>query len=829
MAFIFRWLVRVFITLCALAITAGVLVYYLASRSLPEYNSTYMVSGLHAPLEIVRDAHNVPHIFGKTDHDVYFGLGFAHAQDRLWQMTMLRQTAQGRLSEMFGERTTDIDEFIRRLDLYTLSQQSYEAQTDETKAALNAYAQGVNAWLNTVNIEALGRGAPEFFLFSKNIIPWVPADSLAILRLMSLQLDSNLHHEVLRAEMSLAIGPELLKDILPDAPGAGVISLPEFSSLFPGFEIYSNLTDHASDTHHPLDPIRPFQMGGASNAWAAASSRSAANMPLLATDPHLGLTAPSIWMLARLEFQKGGVIGGTIPGIPVILAGRSADLAWGLTSSYMDNLDVYIEQLNPDNPNEYLTPDGYKPFETKDIIIAVKDGLSRTITLQFTENGPVLPGKHYGLGNITPEGHVISVRWAALEQDDTSMSAAIEMMQTKSVLQARTAARKFVAPSQNLTIADKTSIALQTIGKMPKRRSDHISQGRIPSQGWLSRNRWEGYFSFDANPYVRNPESGIVANTNNKLTSAPFPRHVSYTWGDTQRIERLERLLNTRTAHTLESFIEIQNDTVSFTARSLLPLIAKELWFSENTAPSGTQERRRQIALELLANWNGEMGQHLPEPLIYAAWLRHLQYRLAADEIGPLIDKLPHPDPVFIERVYRNIEDAAKWCDIRPSTIVETCTDIARIALDDALLELSEKYGSKIESWRWGEAHQAHQDHEVLGDISILKWFTNIRQETGGGDNTLQRARTIGTGPDPYTNVHAAGFRAVVDFSDPDSSVYIVSTGQSGHPLSRHYDDLAQLWRRGEYIPMSLDPELARGGRVGITILNPALPEETEN
>lgn len=818
MTFLFRWFFRAFIGMFLLAAAVGLLFYYFAVRSLPDYNATFNVTDINAPMEIVRDTHNVPHIFGSTDHDIYFGLGFAHAQDRLWQMTMLRRSAQGRLSELFGKRTADIDEFIRRINIYNLAQASYQYQTDETKQALNAYAQGVNAWLHTVNEQALGRGAPEFFLFSKNIAPWAPSDSLAIMRLMALQLDNNLRDEVVRAQVSLTIGPIFVKDIMPDAPGTGVLGLPEFSQLFPDTKMN---TKFAQNTNNPFDPIRSLDMGGASNAWAIGSDRAAAHAPLLATDPHLGLTAPSIWMLARLEFNKGGIIGATIPGIPAVLAGRSKDMAWGVTSSYMDNLDVYIERLNPDNPEEYLTPSGFKPFKTKSVFITIKDEASRIIRLRNTENGPVIPPKHYSLGAITPKGHVTSLRWAALEANDTSMSATIAVMHAKSVLQARKASRGFIAPSQNLVLADKSSIALQTVGRMPKRQANHTSLGRIPSQGWLPQNRWDGYFDFTANPYVRNPASGIVANTNNKLTNAPFPNHISYKWGDTQRIERLTKLLNDRRAHTRESFIEAQNDTVSFTARSLLPLIAKELWFSEVKAPAGSSERRQQIALELLANWNGEMDQHLPEPLIFAAWLRNLQRRLASDELGPLIDKFPRPEPGFIERVYRDIKGASQWCDIRLSSRIETCSDISRIALEDALLELTEKYGPRIDSWRWGQAHQAYQDHEALGKMRVLNWFANIRQDTSGGDNTLQRARTLGTGKEPYTNGHAAGFRAVVDFSDPDSSIYIISTGQSGHPFSRHYDDLAQLWRRGEYIPMSLDPDFARSAAVGVTFLQP--------
>ena len=250
-----------------------------------------------------------------------------------------------------------------------------------------------------------------------------------------------------------------------------------------------------------------------------------------------------------------------------------------------------------------------------------------------------------------------------------------------------------------------------------------------------------------------------------------------------------------------------------------MPLIAKELWFTGNTAAAGTPERARQQALELLANWNGDMNEHVPEPLIYAAWLRHLQSFLIRDELGPLANAFTQIDPVFLERVMRDVDGAGVWCDIRQSSRSETCTDIARQSLDAALLELTSKYGDRIDSWQWGQAHTATHDHQVFGQMPLLNWVSNIRQPTSGGDHTLMRAQTSNSGKRPYTNVHAAGFRALIDFSDLESSLYIISTGQSGHPLSRHYDDLSQLWRRGEYIPMALDPQLARAGSVGITNL----------
>ena len=819
MGLIFRWLVRIVTGLILLALAAIGLVYFLANQSLPDYNQTLAVKGATGPIEIVRDTANVPHILAQNDPDVFFGLGYAHAQDRLWQMTVLRRTAQGRLSEIFGARTVKVDKLLRRFDIYGLAHRSVEVQDDYTKAALRAYSAGVNARLEEINEAALGRGAPEMFLFNTPVPPWQPGDSLAVIKLMSLQLSGHLRDEVLRARTSLMLDDQArLADILPDVPGPGIAALPEYAALFPGLPRYAAAPEQDGRF---LSPLPERGLAGASNAWSAAPSRSASGGTLLANDPHLGFTAPGIWYLARLELAKGGVIGASIPGIPAIMTGRSDRLGWGLTSSYLDDQDVHIERLNPENPEEYLTPDGYKEFQTRPSIIEIKDEAPITLTLRWTENGPVLPGTDYDLETITPPGHVASLSWTALSARDTSMTASMALMNADTVRQAIVVAEDFIAPSQNLSLVDADTIGMKLIGAMPQRDLNNQSRGRIPTPGWLARNRWQGRLPYADNPEFVAPAGGLLGNTNNKIIDRPFPLHVSYEWGDTQRVHRWERLMQSREVHTRDSFIEAQLDTVSFTARSLLPLVGADLWFTGESAPEGTQERQRQIALNLLASWNGEMNEHLPEPLIYAAWLRALQIRLISDELGPLASDFKHVEPLFIERVYRDIDGASVWCDVRQSAPVETCTDMARLALDDALIWISERYGSALESLRWGDAHQATHDHPVLGKVPLLRFFVNIRQSTSGGDNTLLRGRTSGEGPDPFQNVHGAGYRGVYDFADPDSSVFITATGQSGHFLSRYYDDQAQLWRRGEYIPMSLDIGLARAAAVGVTLLTP--------
>ena len=813
---VFRLLLKLSTSLAILAGLTVVFVYYLASRSLPDYDKTIDVQGISADVRIVRDTANVPHIFGANDRDVYFGLGYVHAQDRLWQMLTIRRTVQGRMSEVFGARTLYIDKLLRTLDLYGAATTSVAAQSPEALVALQAYSAGVNARIEEINENALGRGAPEMFLFNQDVPPWTPADSLAVIKVMALQLSGHLEYEVLRARTSLVLEPERVADILPDVPGNGLTALPDFAALVPGLPKYAEAAEMPSDA---FSPFKKRAFAGASNAFAASPFRAAAGGALLANDPHLGFAAPSSWYLARLELPSGGVIGGTLPGLPAVLTGRTAKTGWGVTSAYVDDQDVYIERLNPENENEYQTRTGFKSFETQSSIIQIKDADPLTLTIQKTDNGPVLPGEHYALGTITPPGHVTSLAWTALEPADTSFTAAFDLMNAANVDEILEAGERFHAPAQNLMAVDLETIAFKTIGAMPRRNAQHQSQGRLPTPGWRRENQWNGTSPYAANPQFNDPQSGILGNTNNKTVHRPFPLHVSYEWGDTQRIQRWKTLMEGRPIHTRESFIEAQQDAVSVAARTLLPLIGADLWFTGNAAPDGSPERLRQRALELLANWNGEMNEHLPEPLIYSAWIKALQDRLIRDDLGPLAIEYTHVEPLFIERVFRDVEGASVWCDVVQSADIETCSEISQQALDDALVWISDRYGNALESLRWGDLHQATHDHPVLGKVPVLRYFVNIRQSTSGGDHTLNRGVVLGEGENPYLNHHGAGFRGVYDFADPDSSVFIISTGQSGHPLSRHYDDLGELWRRGEYVPMTLDPELAGAAATGVTIL----------
>ncbi|MFV0300676.1 MAG: penicillin acylase family protein [Paracoccus sp. (in: a-proteobacteria)] len=805
---LFRWLLRLTVGLILGMVIVTLLIWYFATRSLPDYDASYEMTGLSAPVEIVRSTENVPHIFGASDADVFFALGIAHAQDRLFQMTVLRRAAQGRLAELYGASAFRSDDLARRLGLYRHARESLPRQDAYTRAALEAYSAGVNEWIAQINRDAAGRGAPEFFLFPDEIAAWKPADSLAVLKLVAATSSTAIRDEVLRARLSIArpdIGPQLTSR--PGEP-----ALPDYAGLFPGARLMPPDQDaDAPSWEAALAGYLEPGLGLSATAFAAAPDRTAAQGSILANDPQGPLTAPGLWYLARLELQGGGVIGGTIPGIPAVLSGRNTSLAWGITPAGIDDADLFIEELQPGDISRYRGVDGWTGFDSRREVIRVRDGADQPITLRWTMNGAVLPGVDFDLSAVTPRGHVAALAWTGATDEDSSMSALIGLMRAPDRAAAGAALAMMTAPALLVTLADREGVAQDLAGIAPRRAPAHPTGGRMPAPGWAPASAWQG-----TGPAAEGTGSGAPGQGGGDGIVLATGEGAGG-----QRLSRLTRLADDREVQSRDSFIAIQLDVVSPVARALLPLVGADLWFTGEPAAIGTPERQRQDALKLLSEWDGGMSEHLPEPAIYAAWMLALQDRLIRDELGPLADDITTLYPDYIESVFRNRGGAAAWCDVAQSAPVEDCATVARQSLDAAILDLTDRYGPDVTSWRWGDLHVATHLHPALGQLPGLGWVVNLTQSTSGDGFTLARAGLLGSGANPYRNVTGAGYRGVYDLADPDSSVFIISTGQSGHPLSRHYDDLAELWRRGEYIGMSLDPGLARAAATGITRLTP--------
>ena len=806
----------VLLTLC------GVLaVYMLASFSMPRFSGTQRMAGIDARVEVVRDAHGIPRIFAKTPHDAWFALGYVHAMDRLWQMDVARRLAQGRLAERFGIRALSTDRLMRALDMDGHAERSLAVLSPKARAVLDAYAEGVNARIKENADEDHGRGAPEFYVFGGDIDDWTPADSLSILKGMAFQISRGaLAKEVKRGRFVLGLEPRQVHDLFPDYPGQGVSALP----IVKADAIHPDVV--TEDTLFALGNLTDEYEAGASNAWAVDGRHTASRAPLLASDPHLPLTAPGIWHPVQISGPGIELIGASLPGLPAIVIGRNDRIAWGITAAEIDDLDVFIEQVNPDDPDRYRTPDGWRAFGTRTETIDVRSAAPVEMTLKRTRHGPVLPITVAGLAAVTPRDHVPALSWSALSDDDTSFEALLTLNGSGTVAEALRAADDYVAPALNLVVADADTVGMGVAGRVPLRRLTSRIQGRLPSPGWNDDHDWVGWIEPSSLPRTINPATGAVANANNRVGNAQFPRHLSFDWDAPYRLNRIIKQLGARQTHSVESFRALQMDSVSEMARAIAPLIGEDLWENGN-APDAHPLREK--ALSRLRDWNGEMSERGPEGLIFTAWLDALVGLVADDELGPLSEYYQGSRPLFIERVYRDIDDAAKWCDDIETLPAESCREMAGRALDQALERLQEKHGRDLDDWRWGEAHRAIHRHRTLGEIGTtiagielsLGSFVNIIQETSGGDYTLNRGAVSHTGPDPYANVHAAGLRAVFDLADLDRSMFVVSTGASGHPLSEYYRNLAPLWRRGDLVPMSTDRETVESGALGTLVLSP--------
>ena len=822
MSGVWRIMRKVFAGVAVVALCAVLWVAMLASFSLPRLSGTERLATVDARIEIIRDAHGIPRVFAKTPHDAWFAMGYVHAMDRLWQMDVARRLAQGRLSERFGPIALSTDRLMRALDLDGHAARSVEALSTEARDVLDAYAEGVNARIIQNAEEGHGRGAPEFYVFGGDIDPWTPADSLSILKGMAFQISRGaLAKEVKRGRFLLGLEPQQVHDLFPEYPGQGVGTLPIIKAqgaqgrAVPDARLFA------------LGDLSDPRTAGASNAWAVDGRHTASRAPLLASDPHLPLTAPTVWHPVQVSGPGIELIGASLPGLPAIVIGRNQQMAWGITAAEIDDLDVFIEKTDPDNPARYSTPDGWKVFETREETIRVNGAAPVTMTIQRSRHGPVLPITVAGLAAVTPRNHVPALSWTALTDADTSFEALLTLNGSVTVAEALRAADTYIAPALNLVVADARTVGMGVAGRVPLRRLTSRIQGRVPSPGWKDDDDWIGWVSPSALPRTINPASGAVANANNRVGNADFPRHLSFDWDAPYRLNRIIKQLDARETHSVESFRALQMDSVSEMARAIAPLIGDDLW---DTGDDEEAHRLRADALLRLRDWNGEMSERGAEGLIFTAWLDALVFAVAGDELGALAEYYQGSRPLFIERVYRDLDGAGRWCDDTGTDgHAETCREMAARALDVALERLSERYGNDLDTWRWGAAHHAIHKHSTLGDVGTtvlgvdlsLGSIVNIEQETGGGDYTLNRGAMSHMGDDPYANVHAAGLRAVFDLADLDRSMFIVSTGASGHPLSDYYDNLSPLWRAGDLVPMSTDRETIESGALGTLVIAP--------
>jgi penicillin G amidase len=773
-----KWTGRLLAALLVVAVLTGVGAYFWLERSLPQTEGERQVAGLGASVEILRDGHGIPHIYADSVNDAVFALGFVHAQDRLWQMHIQRRIAEGRLAELAGPPALVIDKFMRAFDFRYYAQAAYERLPPETQNALNAYAAGVNAVIADRDRPL----PPEFFLLQTEPEPWKPSDTLMLGKLLAVGLSTNAFSEISRARLQGILGAEQLAQFLPPYPGDAPVALPDLAALYEK----SPLRQFAS-------MLPPEWTWTASNNWVVSGARTESGKPLLANDPHLGLTVPSVWYLAHMSVKGRNIIGGTMPGIAGVLAGRTDRIAWGVTNTGGDVQDLYLEKLNPDNPDEYLTSEGYKPFEKRVEKFKVRFGRDVVHTYNISRHGPVMPSDWPGFEETVGEGHALALAWTALAEDDLTALTIHSIWEAENWQTFRESLRNYAVPMQNFVYADVDGdIAFMAPARVPMRKPENDLKGLAPAPGWEAKYDWAGFIPFDELPQALNPAQGFVVTANHKIVPDHYAHFITAEWEDPYRARRIEELIRARPKHDVESFRLMQMDDISTMARDFMPLMLA----------TEAEDENGRMALAMLRNWNVSMDAGKPEPLIFAAWYRALTKEVYADELGKEFKQFRRPRPVMMYNVLNNAGGAARWCDNVQTPEPEDCTTALSRALTAALKELRSAHGKNMKSWRWDGPHRAIHNHRPFGDIPLLQALFNLETPTSGGIYTVNRGHYRFGDNRPYAHVHGSGYRAVYDLADPEKSIFIISTGQSGNPYSPHYGDMDGDWAAGRYLPM---------------------------
>lgn len=750
-------------------------------HGLPGRPAQVTVPGLAAPASIGWDGDGVPHIQAGSETDAALVLGWVHARDRLWQMEQQRRAAAGRLAELFGPAVVDIDKLFHLLDVPGRAARSVAALNPETRAIIDAYVRGVNLWLATHK----GPFPPEFLLLGHAPEPWTAADVLGWGQLIAVQLSGDFREELNRAAIASRLNaPQRALLWGLDSPEA--VSLPDIGQATPSTVDWPRL---ASAMPPALGPAL------ASNVWVLGGQHTANGQPLLVNDPHLGLQAPSLWYLARWTTPAGTLGGATVPGVPFMVLGHNDVAAWGMTTTGADAQDLFIEQLDPNDPNRYLTPDGAQPFTVRTQTIRIKGQPDQVLTIRTTRHGPVISDINAAAAKAAGPGQVVALGFTALQETSRTADALYGLNRARTWEDLYAALRHWDAPQQNVAWAHTDgTIAMISPGLLPVRRH---GDGLLPVEGWTDRHDWLRAIPFDVLPAVVNPASGLIINANNRLVGEHYPHLLTKSWAEDHRARRIAQMLAGAPPQTMDTAQVMLGDTLSLDAVALLPVLLQ----AESQHPLAAP------ALEMLRSWDGRMLADQTAPLIYSWWLRSVTAGLLLDELGgPANARALQFNATAIERIL--LRDGGAWCDdITTANQQEPCSQIVSAALTTALEALTERHGRDPAKWLWGAEHSAALEHQIFSRIPGLAQLTDLSVPSDGGYYTVNRgASRLTDDTAPFRNGHGAGYRAIYDLGALDKTRVMLSTGQSGHPLSRHWGDFVARWAAGQMRPLHAPP-----------------------
>jgi penicillin amidase len=780
--------------------------YYNITKSFPQTSGTIELEGLRGDVKIYRDEYGIPHLFAHEDHDAYFAVGFLHGQDRLWQLELMRRAGEGRLSEVLGAPTLEIDKMFRTIGIRRLAQRLTVSLDDTTRTALQAYADGVNTFIR----HSKGKYPLEFDLLGIEPEPWRIEHSVLISRLMAWELNYSRWVDITLSILVERFGPDRARELFPEWPEGAPLIVPE---ALRGKRIASLLETVLDAEQLYRSFIGSGGFGGGSNAWAVSGAKSVSGKPLLANDPHLMLGIPARWYEMHVVTPQFDVAGAAIVGTPFIVIGRNRFIAWGVTNAMMDDHDFYIEEVDSlPYPSKYRYKEAWRAVQQSVDTILVKDGPPVLLTVYHTHRGPII-NRFEKSARFSP--HLFSMRWVGHELSQ-ELRAFYLLNRARNWQEFNSALKDFAVPAQNFLYADmEGNIGYLTGGRIPVRTTKAPT---LPFPGWTDEHEWNGFVPYDDMPRLYNPPEGFVATANNKIVSDAFPHYLSNLWEPHWRISRIVEQLRAQQKFTVRDFELMQNDAVSLHARELVPIILN--------AHKGVEVKDADVqkSLRYFRNWDFSMGRENVATTLFQSFFIHMMKNTLEDELGKdllnVYDTLPSiPLTVMTNMMHRG---ASVWFDDIRTPQVETMDEIVRKSLADGIDELRAKLGGELKEWQWGRVHEVEFKHP-LGAHPLLRRFLNLGPHpTDGAHSTINNGNF--SFRRPFFQDIGPSTRQIFDLADIDNGRAVTPPGQSGQAFYKQYDDQLELWRTGRYRTSVMSPERIEQAGWELLTLRPLRP-----
>ncbi|WP_121641485.1 penicillin acylase family protein [Virgibacillus sp. Bac330] len=727
------------------------------------------LSVLQQKVDVITDANGVPKIQAQNEHDLYVAQGYVQAQYRLFQMDMSRRQASGTISEVAGEAAVDQDKYFRTLGLRRAAEKSYDLYSDEAKEVLEAFAKGVNAYMqqakedNTLPIE--------FKLMGFEPEKWTPLDSLTIGKYMAFDLGGHWEQQAFNYYLLQQFGEEKAYELFPSYPQEKPVIMEEK---------YVSVEDKLSQA------IIPPAFNG-SNNWVVSGEKTASGFPMLADDPHLGLATPSIWIQMQLQTETQQVSGVIFAGVPGIILGHNEQIAWGVTNTGPDVQQLYLEKRKPHSKATFLFEGKWEKARIIQEPIAVKDGATIDYEVVETRHGPVISE----FAEDSGEENVLSLKWTALEAT-TELEAILQINKAKNWESFEKGLEKFLAPAQNFVFASNSgTIAYKANGNIPV--YENGKDALLPLPGWQRENEWRGYIPFDELPTMVNPEKGYIATANNKITTEEYPYHISNVWAQPYRYERIAEVLESVEKITVQGMQDLQMDSFNRQAKELIPAFL-QLLEERELSKQATE------ALHLLDKWDYKDDASATQPLLFHHWYKNIEkiiYQEIPDSMLDLFKGKGQTTDALLRKAIKG--ESSVW--------LETYGGLQQILLDSlqqSITELERKYGEPISEWKWGDYHRVYFEHPLSNVHPVFEYVFNQEAPIPvDGSNVTPMAASF----EEETGIvdHGASWRFVIDMETPSKGYHIVAPGQSGHVKSRWYEDQLQDWVEGNYHTTYLD------------------------